>query len=334
MTALDTLPRVSLASLPTPVQDLPRLSRMLNREIRIKRDDLTGLALGGNKTRKLEFLCADALRCGADTLITTGAPQSNHCRQTAAAAARTGLRCVLVLAGLPRPADTGNLLLDSLLGAELVWSGETPRDQALRQAFERVTSAGGKPYLIPYGGSNPLGAAAYALAMRELLDQGTLPDWIVFASSSGGTQAGLVLGARWFGYAGRVQGISVDWRADPLREKISGLVSETVRAMATDDTVSADSILVDDRFLGAGYGKPGELEREAMLLFARREGILLDPVYTARAAGGMLEMIRGGEIGASESILFWHTGGTPAVWAYAKEILKDSQISGDESRKR
>jgi D-cysteine desulfhydrase family pyridoxal phosphate-dependent enzyme len=321
MTLIDSLPRVSLASLPTPVQDLPRISRRMNRTIRIKRDDLTGLAFGGNKTRKLEFLCADAQRVGADTLVTTGAPQSNHCRQTAAAAARLGLRCALVLAGTPQVADTGNLLLDSLLGAELVWAGETPRDRALRETFDRLAAAGGKPYLIPYGGSNPLGAAAYALAVRELQNQQVHPDWIVFASSSGGTQAGLILGARWFGYAGRVQGISVDLKTDPLREKIRGLISETVRATATDDSISAESILVDDRFLGAGYGKPGGLEREAMQLFARQEGILLDPVYTARAAGGMLEMIRNGEIGESESILFWHTGGTPAIWAYAKEIL-------------
>jgi D-cysteine desulfhydrase len=318
---LDSLPRVSLACLPTPVQELPRLSDLLGRKLFIKRDDLTGLALGGNKTRKLEFLCADALRRSADTLITTGAPQSNHCRQTAAAAAALGLRCVLVLSGPPQAADTGNLLLDSLVGAELVWTGEKGRDQALQETFAREQSAGKKPYLIPYGGSNPLGAAAYAVAIRELKDQGIRPDWIIFASSSGGTQAGMVLGTLWFGLKSRVQGISVDWKADLLRDRILSLATETVQAIGGTESVSAESIHVDDRFLGAGYGKAGELEREAIHLFARREGILLDPVYTARAAGGMLELIRRNEIDTSETVLFWHTGGVPALWAYAKEIL-------------
>jgi 1-aminocyclopropane-1-carboxylate deaminase/D-cysteine desulfhydrase-like pyridoxal-dependent ACC family enzyme len=198
---------------------MPRLSKLLVHKLWIKRDDLTGLALGGNKTRKLEFLCAEALRLGADTLITTGAPQSNHCRQTAAAAAKLGLRCVLVLTGDPQSADSGNLLLDSLVGAELVWAGEKSRDHALEETFAREQTAGRNPYLIPYGGSNPLGAAAYALAIRELRDQEIRPDWIIFASSSGGTQAGMVLGARWFGFSGRIQGISVDWKATPLRAK-------------------------------------------------------------------------------------------------------------------
>ncbi len=318
---IDTLPRVHLASLPTPVEEMPRLSKHLGRTMWIKRDDLTGLALGGNKTRKLEFLCADALGRGADTLITTGAPQSNHCRQTAAAAAKLGLGCTLVLTGDPQSAESGNLLIDSLLGAELVWTGEKSRDQALKETFTRMQSGGKRPYLIPYGGSNPLGAAAYALAIRELLDQQVRPDWIVFASSSGGTQTGMVLGAHWFGYKGRLQGISVDPQAAPLRTIIADLAAETVQAMTEEATIPKDAIRIDDRFLGAGYGRPGEMEREAIHLFARQEGILLDPVYTARAAGGMLEMIRRGEIGVSESILFWHTGGIPAVWAYAREIL-------------
>jgi D-cysteine desulfhydrase family pyridoxal phosphate-dependent enzyme len=318
---IDLLPRVRLASLPTPVEEMPHLSKHLGRELWIKRDDLTGLALGGNKTRKLEFLCADALRRGADMLITTGAPQSNHCRQTAAAAAKLGLGCVLVLTGNPQPADTGNLLLDSLVGAELTWTGEKSRDQALQEVFAHAQSVGRNPYLIPYGGSNPLGAAAYALAIRELLGQEIRPDWIIFASSSGGTQAGMVLGARWFGYRGRIQGISVDRKAVPLRATIATLAAETVRTLGYVDSVSDDAIRIDDRFLGAGYGKAGELERETIRLFARQEGILLDPVYTARAAGGMLEMIRRGEIAATETVLFWHTGGIPAIWAYAREIL-------------
>ncbi len=318
---LESLPRVRLANLPTPVEELPRLSRKLGRKLWIKRDDLTGLALGGNKTRKLEFLCADALAQKADTLITGGAPQSNHCRQTAGAAAKLGLRCLLVLAGSPQPMDTGNLLLDALLGAEPVWAGDKPRDEALRETFERERSKGRKPYLIPYGGSNPLGAAAYALAMLELKNQNVQPDWIVFPSSSAGTQTGLIFGALQFGFAGRIYGISVDWKAGPLREKIRALLDDTLRIFGGIQSPPLESILVDDRFLGAGYGKPAALEREAIHLFAREEAILLDPVYTGRAAGGMLELIRRNEIPSSQSILFWHTGGIPAIWAYGKEIL-------------
>jgi D-cysteine desulfhydrase family pyridoxal phosphate-dependent enzyme len=318
----ESLPRVSLAALPTPVQELPRLSRLLGRRLWIKRDDLTGLAEGGNKTRKLEFLCADALRCGADTLVTVGAPQSNHCRQTAAAAAALGLRGVLVLAGTPQPPRTGNLLLDALVGAELVWTGGEPRDDVLEKTVARERSAGRKPYRIPYGGSNPLGATAYALAIRELKEQGVQPDWIVFASSSGGTQAGMVLGALRFGFPGRIQGVSVDLPASPLREKVHALAADTLQAMEESGSVAKEAIHVDDRFLGGGYGVAGDVERESIRLFARREGILLDPVYTGRAAGGLLEMIRRDEIPSNESVLFWHTGGTPAVWAYADELLE------------
>jgi D-cysteine desulfhydrase family pyridoxal phosphate-dependent enzyme len=318
---LEALPRVSLANLPTPAQELPRLSRALGRTLWIKRDDLTGLALGGNKTRKLEFLCADALERKADSLITGGAPQSNHCRQTAAAAAKIGLRCLLVLSGQPQPPDTGNLLIDSLVGAELVWAGDRPRDQAMRETFDRERSEGRNPYLIPYGGSNPLGAAAYALAALELKKQMVEPDWIIFPSSSAGTQTGLILGARLFQLRGRICGISVDLEARLLREKISALLAETARTFGIAESFPPESILVDDRFLGAGYGKAGALEREAIHLFAREEGILLDPVYTGRAAGGMVEMIRRNEISSSQTVLFWHTGGIPAIWAYAKEIL-------------
>jgi D-cysteine desulfhydrase family pyridoxal phosphate-dependent enzyme len=320
----ESLPRVPLACLPTPVQELPRLSRLLGCRLLVKRDDLTGLAFGGNKIRKLELLVGDALGQKADLLITTGAPQSNHCRQTAAAAAKLGFGCMLVLSGNPQTADSGNLLLDSLVGAELVWSGEKPRDLALKETFDRAKAAGSKPYVIPYGGSNPLGAVAYALAARELKEQGIRPDWIVFASSSGGTQAGIVLGARLFDLPGRIHGISVDLDSASLREKIRGLIFDTVRRFEIAPSLAQEPVSVDDRFLGAGYGKMGALEREAIRLFARQEGMLLDPVYTGRAAGGMLEMIRNKEIAPSETVLFWHTGGTPALWAYGKQLMEES----------
>jgi D-cysteine desulfhydrase family pyridoxal phosphate-dependent enzyme len=321
---LDALPRFPLGLLPTPVQEMPALSGRLDCRLLIKRDDLTGLALGGNKIRKLEFLLGDAIRMGADTLVTTGAPQSNHCRQTAAAAAKAGLRSILVLAGSRQPADSGNLLLDSLLGAELVWTGGRPRDEVLRETFERERRGGGKPYLIPYGGSNPLGVAAYALAVRELIAQNVRPDWTVFASSSGGTQTGLLLGCALFGLNTRVYGISVDPTADVLRRIILDLAEKTRQALRLPASISADSICIDDGFLGAGYGKVGPNEKEAIALFARREGILLDPVYTGRAAGGLLKMIERGTIARGETVLFWHTGGTPALFAYADELTESA----------
>jgi D-cysteine desulfhydrase family pyridoxal phosphate-dependent enzyme len=326
---IDSVPRIRLAALPTPVQDLPRLSRQLGCRLSIKRDDLTGLALGGNKTRKLEFLAAAALAERADTLITAGAPQSNHCRQTAAAAARLGLRCVLVLSGIPRPADDGNLLLDTLLGAELVWTRENSREGVMEEVFNLEKRAGRQPYLIPYGGSNTLGALAYTAAAKELADQGCQPDWILFASSSGGTQAGLALGAKWFLPNSRIQGISVDSPPETLASQAAALAEATAKQLGEPTIISPNSIHVDGRFRGAGYGIMGAPEIEAIHLFARMEGILLDPVYTGRAAAGMLSMIRNSEIPASASVLFWHTGGTPALWAYRARLSEDGNAASD-----
>jgi D-cysteine desulfhydrase family pyridoxal phosphate-dependent enzyme len=316
-----SLPRVLLGSLPTPVHELPRLSAALGRRILIKRDDQTGLALGGNKTRKLELLLAAAQADGCDTLITGGAAQSNHCRQTAAAAARAGLRCVLVLAGDPRGERTGNLLLDQLLGAELVWSRDRSRDEALEATLRGERAAGRRPYLIPYGGSSPVGAAAYALAMEELVLQGVRPDVVVFASSSGGTHAGLAVGARALGFAGELHGVSIDRPAAELRRLVAELGTRTAALLELPLVLRQEEIVADDRFLGGGYGVVGDPEREAILLFARSEGILLDPVYTGRAAAGMIALIRGGEVPATSTLLFWHTGGAPALWAYADELL-------------
>jgi len=199
--------------LPTPIEPLPaRYQAFARPKLFIKRDDLTGLGLGGNKTRKLEYLAADALALGCRTLITTGAVQSNHCRQVAAAAARLGLGCILVLAGEDPRTRQGNLLLDDLSGAKLLFVPKDERDQRLQQAFAQAEQDGLQPYLIPYGGSNPVGVQGYIQAMQELWLQRLEPDWIVLASSSGGTQAGMVLGAKESGFAGRILGISVDSR--------------------------------------------------------------------------------------------------------------------------
>nr|MBC8333029.1 D-cysteine desulfhydrase family protein [Anaerolineae bacterium] len=273
------------------------------------------LALGGNKTRKLEFLLAEAQAQGAEMVFTTGAPQSNHCRQTAAAAARSGLACTLVLAGDPPDELSANYLLDTLLGAQIIWTQKATRDQTLQAAFEQAQSEGRKPYLVPYGGSSSTGAAAYAFALQELLEQGVSPDWIVFASSSGGTQAGLVAGAYLLGFVGRILGISVDEPEAALKAQVATLASETVSRLGTPAHFEPSRILVNTDYIGAGYGMAGPPEIEAMQLFAKNEGVLVDPVYTGRAAAGLIDLIRTGFFSPDESVLFWHTGGTPALFA-------------------
>jgi D-cysteine desulfhydrase family pyridoxal phosphate-dependent enzyme len=310
------IPRLRFANLPTPVEFLPRLSAELGGpELFVKRDDLTGLAFGGNKTRKLEFLLAEAQSQGAGSLITAGAVQSNHCRQTAAAAARFGLECILVLAGDPPPQLSANTLLDRLFGAEIVWSASSERDQVLKQTFDHAWNAGRRPYLIPYGGSSPTGAAAYALAIQELMEQQFNPDWIVFPTSSGGTQAGMLAGAAIHGYKGKILGISVDEPAERLKTRVAGLAQETADILGHSLALSPDEILVNDGYLGGGYGVMGENERQAVKLFARSEGLLLDPVYTGRAAGGLVDLVRQGFFSPDQRVLFWHTGGTPALFA-------------------
>jgi D-cysteine desulfhydrase family pyridoxal phosphate-dependent enzyme len=317
-----SLPRIDLAHLPTPLDPLPRLTADLKGpELWVKRDDQTGLAFGGNKTRKLEFLTAEARDEGADLLITTGAPQSNHCRQTAAAAARLGMACQLVLTGSPPPSITGNILLDSLVGAEIVWAEGKDRDSVLDATFQRARQAGHLPFLIPYGGSSPTGIAGYVAAMQELSRQDLEFDMIVLASSSGGTQAGLLVGGREVGFKGRILGISVDRQADELQTTVSDLANQTADRLGLGFKFEARDVDVDDRFLGGGYAVVGELERQAVRRFAQLEGILLDPVYTGRAAGGLLRLIEDGEIESGARVLFWHTGGTPALFAFADHIV-------------
>ena len=317
---MDTIPRLKFAHLPTVVEFMPRLSTHLDGpKLFIKRDDQTGLASGGNKTRKLEFLLAEALQSGAKTLVTAGATQSNHCRQTAAAAAHYGLECILVLSGSKPQAETGNLLLDQLFGAEIVWAGGSQRDSILDRVFREAEQNGRYPYLIPYGGSSPTGAAGYVYAVQELLDQwqpiSTQPDWIIFASSSGGTHAGLVVGSRLYGYSGRVLGISIDETAEILKDRVAKLSTATAHHLGFNSEFDPVDVLVNADYLGDGYGIVGESEREAIKLFARLEGLLLDPVYTGRAAGGLLDLIRKGYFKQDESVLFWHTGGLPALFA-------------------
>src|SRR5690349_6267339 len=271
---IDTLPRFRLAQLPTPMEKLPRLSRELGGpELLIKRDDQTGLALGGNKTRKLEFLVGDALKRGCDTLVTAGAAQSNHCRQTAAAAAKAGLKCELILNGRKPDLPNGNLLLNQLFGASEHWIERPQRPVKLRELPEQLRAQGRKPYVIGVGGSNGVGATGYVLAMLELVEQlrasNQRVDHIVFGTSSGGTQAGVVLGARVAGFAGQLHGLSID-KNDPehleYEIEVAQIGNECAEYIGSDFRLTKQDIKVVYGYMGEGYGVVGDLEREAIRL--------------------------------------------------------------------
>lgn len=314
---MSQIARIRFAHLPTPIEELPRLSAALDGpRILIKRDDQTGLAFGGNKTRKLEFLVAEARELGAKTLISGGALQSNHCRQTAAAAARFGFDCILVLNGEMPEQPSGNLLLDQLFGAEIVTIKDRAlRDRLLQDTFDKAVAEGKKPYLVPYGGSSPTGALGYAFAVEEFIKQNVHADWIVFGTSSGGTHAGLVLGQRVFGFKGKVLGISIDEPEAWLKTRVSELASVASEKLGERIEFTRDDVLANENYCQAGYGVLTDAEREAVRLFAKYEGLLLDPVYTGRAAAGMIDLIRKGLFKKDETVLFWHTGGQPALFA-------------------
>ena len=316
--------RLYFAHLPTPIEELPRLTEVLGGpRLLVKRDDQTGLAFGGNKTRKLEFLVAEALEQGARTLISGGAMQSNHCRQTAAAGARFGLECILVLTGEMPEKPSANLLLDALFGARIVAVPDRKdRDRILQETFDNAVAEGKQPYLVPYGGSSPTGALGYAFAMEEFTKQNVHADWIVFGTSSGGTHAGLVLGQRVFGFKGNVLGISIDESEDWLKSHVSGLASDASAKIGERLAFNPADVLANADYCGAGYGVLTGAEREAVKLFAKYEGLLLDPVYTGRAAAGMIDLIRKGFFKRDETVLFWHTGGQPALFAdkYADNV--------------
>ena len=322
----DRLPRIHLAYLPTPLEELPRLTKALGGpSLYIKRDDQTGLAGGGNKARKLEFSVAEALRQGADTLITVGGVQSNHCRQTAAAAAHCGLRCIVVLRGHAPAASNGNLLLDYLLGARVVFSGDRTREAVAEDVAKEQRAAGHRPHLIPVGASNEIGAVGFVAAIEELdgqlKEQRLNVDHVVFASSSFGTQAGLCVGAKAIGFTPQIAAIAIDSSRAELQVGVAALADATIRRLDLKLTVTPEEVVAHDGYLGAGYAVMGELEKEAISLVARTEGILLDPVYTGRAMAGLIDLIRKGEFGKDETIVFWHTGGSAALFAYADQLL-------------
>ena len=322
------IPRQSLGFFPTPLIALSRLSKALDGPtIFMKRDDNTGLALGGNKTRKLEFIMGDALAQGADCVITAGAAQSNHCRQTAAAAASLGLECHLVLGGEEPEQTSGNLLLDKIFGSHIHWAGANRKGEDIPKIVEQLTKQGKKPYVIPYGGSNELGALAFVEAFKELESQRESMDvlftHIVFASSSGATQAGLMLGKKILNSPAQIVGINIDkGETDkvPFDQYTVALANSTASLIGADHQFSETDLTLNSDYVGEGYGVVGTLENEAIAMTAQTEGILLDPVYTGRAMGGLIDMIRSGKIKKTDRVLFWHTGGAPALFAYSSDL--------------
>lgn len=325
---LEYFPRVALGFWPTPLEPAKRLSEALGGpEIWIKRDDLSGLAMGGNKVRKLEFILAEALAQGADVVLTAGSAQSNHARQTAAACARFGLPCILILRGDPAAECQGSLLLDNLLGAEVrIYGGisQADRERIMYQVANELRAAGRRPYVIPVGGSCGLGALGHALAVKEIADQaealGLKIDVLITSSSSGGTQAGLILGQRLYNLNWQVWGISADLSVSELATVVAQVANQGARLLGMDEFNPKDVIAYDD-WVGPGYGVMTQECREAILLLARTEGILLDPVYTGKAMAGLINLACRGLLSKRHKVLFLHTGGTPALFAYRAELL-------------
>jgi 1-aminocyclopropane-1-carboxylate deaminase/D-cysteine desulfhydrase-like pyridoxal-dependent ACC family enzyme len=317
--SLAALPSVTLAGTPSPVESLDNLRGALECHARllVKRDDTIGFAFGGNKVRKMQLVAAQAKAEGADTLITTGGVQSNHARVTAAAAARLRMKCVLVVNGTRPPHPTGNALLDQLLGAQIRYV-RTRDDRAIEmeRAAEDARQRGGRPYVIPLGASTPLGAAAFVGAIFELADQIDPPDVIIHASSSGGTQAGLVAGCALAGWPTRVVGISADESAASLESTVRGLLAGLAKLLDCDaDRFASAPIVVDDGFVGEGYGVPTMASREAVDLAARTEALFVDHTYTAKALAGLVARVRSGLFTERSTVLFWHTGGQVGLFA-------------------
>jgi len=326
--SLEIQNRIKFAFLPTPIQHLNRISKLLNGpEIFIKRDDQTGLALGGNKTRKLEYLFGDALSKDIDTIVTAGAVQSNHCRQTAAAAAQLGLRCELLLNGKEPEQYAGNTFLDLVLGAKITWRKEANAPQTLEELAQKVKESGYKPYIIPYGGSNEIGTLGYVNAMLEFMEQhkslAKPISHIILASCSGGTQVGLVIGAKLTNFRGKIIGISVDYNNSKAQEYLDDHIDlgiRTIKKLGLEVSLNPSDFIINYDY-AQGYGKIGNLEQNAIKLLAKEEGILLDPVYTARAFGALLDMVAKKEIKTGDNVLFWHTGGAPTLFAYSQELV-------------
>jgi L-cysteate sulfo-lyase len=325
---LSKFARVSLAHLPTPLEHLPRLSEHLGGpDIYVKRDDCTGLATGGNKTRKLEFSMGEAVEQGADTIITVGAIQSNHVRQTAAAACKLGMACeVLLEHRIGNPSETyttsGNVFLDRIFGANLrEYPGGTDFDVEMEAVAEEVRANGNAPYIIPGGASNTVGALGYVGCGIELLEQfaeqDLTIDHLVTATGSAGTHAGLAVGLRGSGSDLPILGIGVNAPQDVQEERVYDLAVETAELVGAPGCVAREDIIADCNYIGPGYGEPTESMNEAVLMLARFEGLLFDPVYSGKALAGMIDYVRQGRFTKGQKIVFLHTGGSAGLFAYA-----------------
>lgn len=322
-----TLPRFPLATLPTPLDELPRLSQELGVRVLMKRDDLTGFALGGNKARKLEYLIADALQQNADVVVTGGGVQSNHIRTTAAAARKAGLDAVGVFFNSPTGEVNGNLLLDEILGTQLIYANanKNETERAVEQVCDELRARGHRPYLIPVGGSTKLGCIAYMLAVQEL--QGQLraqkiqADAIVITTGSCGTHAGILAGIKFFGANLPVHGITVSRPVEECRTRITRLVNETAQFIKQPLPIDDADIIVHGEYIGEAYAKITPKARAAISRVARQEGIFLDPVYTGKAMAGMLDLITRGVLKQNSTIVFWHTGGQPGLFGFPNDVL-------------
>ncbi len=324
---LSRFPRLNFAHISTPLEPMTALSKELGGpNLWIKRDDCTGLAGGGNKTRKLEFLMGDALEKGADTIITQGATQSNHARQTAAIATKMGMECHILLEDRTGSLDVdynynGNVLLDQLFGASLSkYPADTDMNQAMEEVAEALRAEGKKPYIIPGGGSNHIGALGYVNAALELLtqanDMGLKIDRVVHATGSAGTQAGLVTGLVASNSQIPVLGIGVRAPREAQEANVFRLAQRTAEHLGLPDIISREDVVANCNYVGEGYGIPTKSGIEAIELFARTESILLDPVYSAKGAAGFIDLIRQGVFREDENIVFLHTGGSQALFGY------------------
>jgi len=328
---LSRFPRVSLAHLPTPLELMPNLSAELGGpRIWVKRDDCTGLATGGNKTRKLEFVMAEAIAQGADTIVTVGAVQSNHVRQTAAAACKLGLACEVllehrVLDPSESYANSGNVFLDRMFAANLrEYPGGTDFDKALQDVADEVRSAGGKPYIVPGGASDKIGALGYVNCAIELLtqanDRGLVIDHLITATGSAGTQGGLIVGLKATNSNIPLLGIGVSAPQDEQEQKVFDLAEITADHIGAPGVVKRADVVANCNYIGDGYGIPTESMNEAVMLLARTEGLLFDPVYSGKALAGMIDLVRKDEFSNAENIVFLHTGGSAALFAYADQL--------------
>lgn len=324
LTRLGRVPRTRLASVPTPLIAVPALAAHLETRVRIfvKADDRTGLGLGGNKVRKLEYELAPERLRGVTELVTAGGPHSNHCRVVAAAAAQLGLRCTLVINGEAEDPERGNACLHRLLGARIVTVPERQdRDPAMKEEHRRIGAAGGRALVVPVGASTPRGALGYvhaAVEMHRQLDSRARV-WIFVCTSSGGTLGGLILGCALLDWPVRLVGVSADEPAALARDKAVGLALDAARLLGREGPAASvhalsDSVVTTDAFVGEGYGVATPAGNEAARVFGARTGLILDPVYTAKAAAAMMDWLRRGRIPASDRVVFVHTGGHPALF--------------------